>query len=92
MPPDDLPAGRGKKHLASANRVLLFVLGSWQMGGTFSYFQGAPLAWGNVIYLGGALDYRANDANGASFNTAAFNTVSNRQLSQNFRTFPSQFK
>ena len=87
----DLPAGRGKKYLASANRVLLFVLGNWQMGGTFSYFQGAPLSWGNMIYLGGALDYRANDANGASFNTAAFNTVSNQQLSQNFRRFPSQF-
>jgi len=87
----DLPVGRGKAYLANANRVLMFVLGNWEMGGEFVYFQGAPLSWGNVIYNGQPLDYRANDANGASFNTGAFNTVSSQQLSNNFRTFPSQF-
>ena len=44
-------------------------VGNWQLGGSYSYFQGAPLAWGNLIYLGGALNYHANIANTASFNT-----------------------
>jgi hypothetical protein len=69
----------------------MFVLGNWQVGGTYGYYRGAPLAWGNLIYNGQPLNYVANDANGASFNTAAFNTVSSQQLSNNFRTFPSQF-
>jgi hypothetical protein len=87
----DLPVGKGKPYLANANRVVMFVLGNWEVGGEYTYNQGAPLAWGNLIYDGQPLDYRANDANGASFNTGAFNTVSSQQLSNNFRTFPSQF-
>ena len=87
----DLPVGRGRHYLANANKVLLFVIGGWQMGGTYTYFHGAPLSWGDVIYLGGPLDYNPHDANGPAFNTAAFNTVSSQQLSNNFRTFPSQF-
>ena len=87
----DLPVGRGKRFMSSANRVFLFALGNWQVGGAYTYFQGAPLAWGNLIYLGAPLDYHANLANTASFNTAAFNTVSSQQLSNNYRTFPTYF-
>ena len=28
----DLPVGRGRRNLANANRVLMFVLGNWQVG------------------------------------------------------------
>jgi len=87
----DLPVGRGKRFMSSANRVFLFALGNWQVGGAYTYFQGAPLAWGNLIYLGAPLDYHANLANTASFNTAAFNTVSSQQLSNNYRTLPTYF-
>jgi hypothetical protein len=87
----DLPVGRGKALLSHTNRALMFVLGNWQVAGEFVYFQGAPLQWGNLIYLGAPLNYNAANANGPSFNTSAFNTVSNQQLSNNFRTFPSQF-
>jgi hypothetical protein len=87
----DLPVGRNKQFLANANKVVTFVLGNWQLGANYSYFPGAPLAWGNLIYLGAPLNYKANDANGASFNTAAFNTVSSQQLSNNYRTLPTYF-
>jgi hypothetical protein len=87
----ELPVGRGKRYLSSANRFLLFAIGNWQVGGTYTYFQGAPLAWGNLIYLGAPLDYHANLPNTASFNTSAFNTISSQQLSNNFRTFPTYF-
>ena len=87
----DLPVGRGRRYLANAPRALLFVIGNWQMGATYTYFQGAPLSWGNLIYLGAPLDYKANFTNGPSFNTSAFNTVSSQQLSNNYRTFPTMF-
>ena len=44
-----------------------------------------------MIYLGAPLNYQANLPNSASFNTSAFNIVSSQQLSNNFRTFPTQF-
>jgi len=87
----DLPVGRGKQFLANANKALIFVLGNWQLGANYSYFPGAPLSWGNLIYLGAPLDYHANLPNTASFNTSAFNTVSSQQLSNNLRTFPTYF-
>ncbi|HWB82903.1 MAG TPA: carboxypeptidase regulatory-like domain-containing protein [Bryobacteraceae bacterium] len=87
----DLPVGRGKHFLSSANRVITFVLGNWQMAGEYTYYEGAPLSWGNVIYNGGDLNYNPHDANGPAFNTSAFDTVSSDQLSSNFRTFPSHF-
>jgi hypothetical protein len=87
----DLPVGRGKHFLANAHRAVLFVVGGWQVAGEYTYYPGAPLAWGNVIYNGAPLNYNASDTNGSSFNTAAFNTVSSQQLASNYRTFPSQF-
>jgi hypothetical protein len=87
----DLPVGRGKQFLANANKVLIFVVGNWQIGAGYSYFPGAPLGWGNLIYLGAPLNYHANLPNTASFNTSAFNTVSSQQLSNNYRTLPTYF-
>jgi hypothetical protein len=87
----DLPVGRGKHFLANGNKALVFVLGNWQLGGSYTYFPGAPLSWGDLIYLGAPLNYQANLPNAPSFNTSAFNTVSSQQLSNNFRTFPTQF-
>ncbi|HUA62985.1 MAG TPA: carboxypeptidase-like regulatory domain-containing protein [Verrucomicrobiae bacterium] len=87
----DLPVGRGKQFLANANKALVFLVGNWQIGGGYSYFQGAPLAWGNLIYMGGQLNYHANLPNTASFNASAFNIISSQQLSNNYRTFPTYF-
>jgi hypothetical protein len=87
----DLPVGRGKAYLANANRVVMFVLGNWQIGSEYTYFQGAPLSFGNDIYNGAPLNYNASDPNGAAFNIAAFNTNSSQQLASNYRTFPSLF-
>ncbi len=87
----DIPIGHSKHYLANANKALLFVIGNWQLGAEYTYYQGAPLSWGNLIYLGAPLDYQANFTNGPSFKTSAFNTVSSQQLSNNYRTFPTMF-
>jgi hypothetical protein len=87
----DLPVGKGKAYLSNAPRAVMFVLGNWQVGGEYTYFQGAPLSFGNDIYNGAPLNYNASNPNGATFNTAAFNTTSSQQLSNNYRTFPALF-
>jgi hypothetical protein len=86
----DLPVGRGKLFGGSMNPVLNGVVGGWSLATVYTLHSGAPLAWGNLIYLGAPLNYNAENMNHA-FDTTAFNTVSSQQLSQNVRTFPSQF-
>ncbi len=86
----DLPFGNGKKYLNKLPWAVDTVLGGWSLAAIYSLHSGAPLAWGNVIYNGGPLNYNAENVNHA-FDTTRFNTVSSQQLSQNFRTFPSQF-
>jgi hypothetical protein len=87
----DLPFGRGKRYMANTNRVFMFLFGNWQLGGEYTYFQGAPLSFGNDIYTGAPLNYNAANPNGPAFNTAAFVTASSAQLANNYRTFPSLF-
>jgi hypothetical protein len=86
----ELPFGKGKQFLHQLPSPVDFVLGGWSLASVYTLHSGAPLAWGNLIYLGGDLRYDATNPS-HSFDTTRFNTVSNQQLSQNFRTFPSQF-
>ncbi len=87
----DLPFGKGQPYLAKTNRVAMFLLGNWQIGGAYTYFPCAPLSFGNVFYWGGPLNYNASNPNGTTFDTTQFITASAQQLSNNFRTFPSAF-
>ncbi len=87
----DLPFGKGRHYLSTAPRAVMFLLGNWQVGGEYTYFPCAPLGFGNLIYLGAPLHYNASNPNGATFNTAAFDTGSATQLANNFRTFPAAF-
>jgi hypothetical protein len=86
----ELPVGRGKSYGSQMSRPLDFVLGGWSLSSIYTLHSGAPLAWGNLIYYGGDLHYNAENVDHA-FDTTRFNTVTTQQLSQNFRTFPSQF-
>ncbi len=87
----ELPVGRGRSMLSNSNRVVDLVLGGWQVAGEYTYYPGAPLSWGNLIYSGAPLNYNAHNENGPAFNIGAFNTTSSQQLASNYRTFPSQF-
>jgi len=86
----ELPFGRHKQFGSNMNPVLDGVVGGWSLSTIYSFHSGAPLSWGNLIYLGAPLNYNAENVN-HSFDPTAFNTVSSQQLSQNFRYFPSQF-
>jgi hypothetical protein len=86
----DLPWGKGMRFLPQMNPVVNGILGNWALSTVYTYHSGAPLGWGNIIYYGGDLHYDASNV-GHAFDTTLFNTVSAQQLSNNFRTFPSQF-
>jgi len=91
----DLPFGKGKHFLGSPSgiggAVLDRIIGGWNFNGIYSYESGGPAGnWGDVIYLGGPLDWTPNNPDHA-FNTAAFNTVSAQQLGSHVRTFPTRF-
>ena len=85
----ELPVGRGKAYLADANRWINGFLGNWSVATTYGYHSGAPFGVGNLIYLGGDLQWNSHNPDRV-FDTSRFYTGTD-QLSQNFRTFPSQF-
>jgi hypothetical protein len=91
----ELPFGKGKPILGSpsgfAAAVLDRIVGGWNLNAIYSYESGGPAgSWGDVIYLGGPLNWTPNDPDHA-FNVDAFNRVSAQQLSNHLRTFPSRF-
>ena len=47
--------------------------------------------WGNVIYLGGPLNFISNQPTGPAFDTTRFVTASSQQPVFNIRTFDTQF-
>ena len=87
----DLPVGKGRQFMTNGNRYEELLLGGWQLGAIFTYYEGAPLTFGDLIYNGAPLHYNAHNENGAAFNVGAFNTISSQQLASDYRTFPSHF-
>lgn len=86
-----LPFGRGRLFMNSADRLAESALGGWTISGEYQYLSGQPLSWGNVNYTGNFHDFHnhPHDTSGPSFNTANFDKVSADQPgSWNYRTFP----
>ncbi len=68
------------------------LLGGWKLNGMLTLQSGPVIGtWGNVIYLGGPLNLQPHQPNGDAFDTSRFVTASSLQLSDNIRTFDSQF-
>lgn len=86
----ELPFGKGKMFATGAGPVVNRVIGGWIANFIYTYETGAPLGWGNVIYLGGPLNIDPHNPN-QTFNTAVFDRNSKEQLSDNLRTFPERF-
>jgi len=85
----DLPFGNGKR-FGSSSKVVNSVIGGWSTNIIYSIQVGAPLNWGNVIYLGGPLHMDPRGVN-AAFDVNQFDRNSTRQLANNVRTFTDQF-
>jgi hypothetical protein len=85
-----LPFGENQRYGNTAPRWLRTAIGGWSVSGIYTYQSGAVLTWGNVIYLGGDLQWDPRNVDRA-FNTGAFNTNPTQQLDRNIRTLPSDF-
>jgi hypothetical protein len=86
----ELPFGKGKA-VSTGVPVVGRLIAGWTTSGIYVYQPGgAPLAWGNVIYLGGDLHLQPHNPD-HTFDTTRFDTKSADQPSLNIRTFSSQF-
>jgi Carboxypeptidase regulatory-like domain len=87
----NLPVGSNSRfdlhsHLGNA------LVGGWKVNGILSLRSGPVLGtFGNVIYMGGPLNFDPQQPNGASFDTSRFVQPSASQPVFNVRTFGSQF-
>ena len=91
----ELPFGKGRYFGSSLPRAIDTVLGGWQLGVVMSRQSGAPLGFGNILFVGdikniplpkGQMDVDR------WFNTdAGFNRNTRDQLGSNLRTFPLRF-
>ncbi len=91
----ELPVGRGRQFGSNMGGAANTILGGWQFNGTAIRQAGAPLGFGNAIFVGDVKSIAlSKDQRGPDrwFNTTAgFNTVSNQQLANSIRTFPLRF-
>lgn len=86
----DLPFGRGKALGASAGPWLNRLIGGWRLNGIYIVQPGAPVEWGNVLYLGGDLNWEARNLE-RTFDVTRFNQNPREQLDRNVRTFSRAF-
>jgi hypothetical protein len=87
----DLPIGRNQR-IDLRSRLGNTLVGEWKLNAMLTLQSGPVLGtWGNVIYLGGPLNLQQHQPNGVAFDTTRFNTASSQQLSDNIRTFDTQF-
>ena len=91
----ELPFGKGKPFLGSLSgfggAVLDRIVGGWMINGIYSYESGGPAGnWGDMIYLGGPLNYDPNNVD-HTFNTKRSIPTRRSRLSNHMRTFPTRF-
>ncbi len=87
----NLPFGKGAPLFSGANKLVNAFIGGWVLNSIYVRESGAPLSFGNLVYLGGSLNYHPRTLTG-TFDTTKFDTVSGDQPSSyNYRTFPTSF-
>lgn len=91
----ELPFGRGRRFAAGAPAVANALIGGWQLNSTIIRQAGAPLGFGNAIFVGNVGDIplpKSERSPDRWFNTnAGFNKLTAQQLANNIRTFPLRF-
>jgi hypothetical protein len=90
----ELPFGRKRKFGSNWHPALDFIAGGWQLNGVQQFQSGAPLGFGQAMFIGDsssivlASDQRNTDR---WLNTAVFNTNTSQRLEQNRRTAPLRY-
>nr|MCU0229659.1 hypothetical protein [Bryobacterales bacterium] len=89
-----LPFGRGRRFVNNANGFMDRLIGGWQVNGIYTLSSAPAVGWGNLLYLGGDLNWdstRGLQPGETTFDVNQFNLIPNQQLAQNLRTFGSRF-
>ncbi len=93
----EFPFGYGRRLLSGANPVVARIVGGWQLSGIYTYQSGAPIGFGNLLFLGDVNDIKLpSDQQTVErwFNTDAsigWIKGTNDQLDRNVRYFPLRF-
>jgi hypothetical protein len=86
----DLPFSRGKHYGTNVNSFLNAAIAGWSVNGIFTLQLGAPLNFGNLLYVGGSLQNQPRNVGGV-FDVTRFERDSTKQLLNNIRTFADRF-
>lgn len=90
----ELPFGRGRKFGANWHRSIDFLAGGWQLGGIYQRQSGAPLGFGQALFVGSSSDIALpSEQRGANqwFNTSVFLRNNAQALASNIRTAPLRY-
>jgi hypothetical protein len=91
----ETPFGKGRRWGSSMPFAADLFLGGWQLSGVYTFQSGAPINFGNIIYLGNLKDMllpRDQRTVERWFNTdAGFEKRAAYQLDRNVRWFPLRF-
>ena len=91
----EIPYGPGKSFGGNAPAIVKAALGGWQLNGTVVRQAGAPLGFGNALFVGNIKDIALpGDKRSPDqwFNTnAGFVKTTANQLANNLQTFPIRF-
>ncbi len=91
----EIPFGRGRKFGSSMIKPFDLALGGWQLNSTVVRQSGAPLGFGNAIFIGDIKNIALTKGVRTPdrwFNTdAGFDKKSANQLANNLRAFPLRF-
>ena len=90
LAPDRAGCGPAALPPATAPGWARAVIANWTVSGHYTYQAGPIASFGNVIYLGGDLNWDARNIDQA-FDVTRFNRNPAEQLSMNIRTFPPDF-
>ncbi len=86
----ELPIGKGKALLGNSGAKGNRLVGGWQLNTIYSLQSGGPVEFGNVIYYGGDLQWKARNLPQV-FDVTRFERAAANQLGANVRTFPQAF-
>ena len=90
----ELPFGKGRRYGSSMPSFLEFFAGGWQISGVYQFQSGAPLGFGQALYIGDSSNIvLSSDERNTDrwFNTDVFNRKSTDVLASNINTSPLRF-
>jgi hypothetical protein len=90
----EIPFGHKRKWGSNMNSVANFILGEWQLNGVYQFQSGAPLGFGQALFIGDSSQIvLPSDQRNADrwFNTDVFNKNTAQRLEQNIRTSPLRY-